>query len=73
MKAFMYCNFLQEGGLLVLPGAAPATSGTPGIFFSWIFKCVAVAVAVARGTATNIIKSLNQIGYARPRLYAIFK
>ncbi len=22
---------------------------------SWIFKCVAIAVAVARGTATNLI------------------
>ena len=31
------CFYLQKGGLLVLPGAAPATAGTPGnqnIFFA---------------------------------------
>jgi dihydropteridine reductase len=47
---------LKEGGLLVLPGAAPATSGTPGM----------MGYGMAKAAVHQLVKSLGATGSGLP-------
>jgi len=56
IAATIAAKCLKEGGLLVLPGAAPATAGTPGM----------MGYGMAKAAVHQLVKSLGEQGSGLP-------